>query len=150
MAHSSHCYQSSGEIVLTFVLPNVVQTDQGTNCRSALATSQTKRKRYFDQRAVDRSFQPGDKVLLLLPVPGSVLSVKFSGPYVVEKKHSKTNYFIPDCRQPTRVHQLYNSLEHSCVQSVAQGKVATSVMASVSKVGMSLDEDGLVLQSADS
>lgn len=51
-------------------------------------------KRHFEQRAVDRSFQPGDKVLLLLPYPGSALSVKLSGPYVVEKKLSKTNYII--------------------------------------------------------
>lgn len=48
--------------------------------RNALATSQAKMKRHFDQRAVDRSFQPGDKVVLLLPVSGSALSVKFSSP----------------------------------------------------------------------
>lgn len=41
--------------------------------RNALATSQTKVKRHFDQKAVNRSFQPGDKVLTLLPVPGSAV-----------------------------------------------------------------------------
>lgn len=51
-------------------------------------------KRHFEQRAVDRLFQPGDKVLLLLPYPGSARSVKLSGPYVVEKNLSKTNDII--------------------------------------------------------
>lgn len=124
--------------------------------RNALATSQAKMKRHFDQRAVDRSFQPGDRVLLLLPVPGSSLSVKFSGPYVVERKLSKTNYIIqtPDRRRPTRVchvnmMKLYNSREPSTVPSVVPEQVVTSPMASVSKVEITPDEDGLVLRGAE-
>ncbi|KAL6456554.1 hypothetical protein MHYP_G00350980 [Metynnis hypsauchen] len=49
----------------------------------------------FDKRAVARQFQPGDKVMVLLPVPGPSLSAKFSGPYSVEEKLSDTDYIIP-------------------------------------------------------
>lgn len=44
-------------------------------------------KGQFDLKTVVRTFQPGDKVLALLPVPGS-------GPYVVEKKLNETSYVI--------------------------------------------------------
>lgn len=49
-------------------------------------------KQCYDKKAVARSFQPGDRVLVLLPVLGSALSMKFSGPYTVERRLSETNY----------------------------------------------------------
>ena len=48
----------------------------------------------YDKKAVSRSFNPGDQVLVLLPVPGSSLSACFSGPYVVDRKVSDTNYVV--------------------------------------------------------
>jgi hypothetical protein len=44
-------------------------------------------------------------VLVLLPVQGSALTAKFSGPYVVERKLSETDYIIrtPDRRRKTRL-----------------------------------------------
>lgn len=44
--------------------------------------------------------QSGDSVLAFLPIPGSVLQVKFAGPYLVEEKQSETVYVIrtPDRR----------------------------------------------------
>lgn len=42
-------------------------------------------KVWFDKRAQNREFLPGDKVLVL-PVPGSSLQARYSGPYVVQKK----------------------------------------------------------------
>ena len=44
------------------------------------------------------------KMLILLPVPGSTLSTRFSGPCVIESKLSDTNYIIqtPGCWQQTR------------------------------------------------
>ncbi len=39
-------------------------------------------KRCFDQKAVVRNFVPGEIVLVLIPIPGSALTVRFSGnPY---------------------------------------------------------------------
>lgn len=56
-------------------------------------------------KAVHRNFQLGDKVLLFLPIPGSSLKVKYSGPYLVEKKFGKVNYVIstPDRRKVTQI-----------------------------------------------
>ena len=62
-------------------------------------------KRMFDKKAVERQFEPGDEVLVLLPTPGSALTASFSGSYVVEKKVSDTNYVIctPERRRKTRL-----------------------------------------------
>ncbi|KAL6490059.1 hypothetical protein MHYP_G00004040 [Metynnis hypsauchen] len=62
-------------------------------------------KRSFDKCAVARQFQPGDKVMVLLPIPGPSLSAKFSGPYSVEEKLSDTDYIIrtPDRKRKKRV-----------------------------------------------
>ncbi|KAL1269183.1 hypothetical protein QQF64_031472 [Cirrhinus molitorella] len=73
--------------------------------QSALSDAQSKMKEHFDKCATARSFEKGDKVLVLLPLPGSTLQAKFSGPYVVERKLSDTDYIIctPDRRRKTQV-----------------------------------------------
>lgn len=58
--------------------------------QEALCVSQANMKKRF---AVERQFQPGVKGLVLLPVPNSALITRFSGPYVIVKKVSDTNYF---------------------------------------------------------
>ena len=47
-----------------------------------------------------RTFKPGDKVLVLLPVPERPLQARYFGPYIVEKKMSDFNYVLqkPDRR----------------------------------------------------
>uniref|UniRef100_A0A669CS17 ribonuclease H n=1 Tax=Oreochromis niloticus TaxID=8128 RepID=A0A669CS17_ORENI len=73
--------------------------------RDALVAAQGKMKRKFDKKAVQRKFEVGDKVLTLLPVPGSSLQAKFSGPYTVQAKLSDTDYVIdtPERRKKCRV-----------------------------------------------
>lgn len=51
-------------------------------------------KNQFDKRSVARTFQSGDRVLVLLPVVGSALQAKFSGLYVTDRKLSETDYVI--------------------------------------------------------
>lgn len=41
-----------------------------------------------------RIFQPGDKVLVFLPVPGQPLQAKYSGPYEIENKINDLNYIV--------------------------------------------------------
>ena len=53
--------------------------------KEALSDSQSKMKAHFDKSAIERSFKPGDSVLVFLPFPGSVLQAKFTGPYVIEE-----------------------------------------------------------------
>lgn len=45
-------------------------------------------KEQFDRKSVAQSFQTGDNVLVLLPIVGSSLQARFSGPYVMERKLS--------------------------------------------------------------
>ncbi|XP_037615670.1 uncharacterized protein LOC119482245 [Sebastes umbrosus] len=124
--------------------------------KEALESSQVKMKQHYDQKAVAHSFQPGDKVLLLLPVSGSALSIKFSGPYVVEKKLSDTNYVIqtPDRRRRTRVcHvnmiKLYHSRDDQSESSpVHDVKTVVSPVVSFAGVSSAGDEDGLVMRNA--
>lgn len=73
--------------------------------KTHLSVVQAKMKRQFDKKSVQRNLQVGDSVLVLLPVPGAALQAKFSGPYVIEKKLSETDYVVqtPDRRRKTRV-----------------------------------------------
>ncbi len=62
--------------------------------KQTLLAAQTKMKWRYDLSTSARSFQVGDKMLALLPVPGSSLSAKFSGPHVVLDRLSDTDYVI--------------------------------------------------------
>lgn len=69
-------------------------------------------KDQYDKEAVNCTFKGGDLVLvLLLPIGGDMLWVKFCGPYKVIKKVRGCNYVvdIPDRRlksQPCHVNLL--------------------------------------------
>ncbi len=66
--------------------------------------SQDKMKTWYDQKARERVFQEGDKVLVLLPIPGEPLRAKFCGPYTIDKKVSEVDYIVctPDRRNSKR------------------------------------------------
>nr|XP_046272302.1 uncharacterized protein LOC124073826 [Scatophagus argus] len=85
--------------------------------KESLSGSQSKMKAHFDKSAVRRSFKPEDPVLVFLPIPASVLQAKFTGPYVIEKKLSETDYVIrtPDRRRKTRVCHV-NMLKPYCAR----------------------------------
>ena len=48
----------------------------------------------YDENAQDRNFEPGDKVLALLPIPGKPLQARYYGPYTVDKKLSDVDYIV--------------------------------------------------------
>ena len=70
-----------------------------------LKSSQGVMKARSDQKAESRSFEQGDRVLVLLPIPGEPLKARFSGPYLIEKSLGKETYVVstPDRRKTTRV-----------------------------------------------
>lgn len=70
-----------------------------------LKMSQHRMKTRFDRGAKLRSFSPGDKVLVLLPVPGSALQARYHGPYQVKEKVSELDYVImtSDRKKKTRL-----------------------------------------------
>ncbi len=68
-----------------------------------LVATQNKMKAHFDKKSVKRNFQPGELVLVLLPVQGSAMQAKCDGPFEMESQLSETNYIvrIPDRRRKT-------------------------------------------------
>ena len=53
--------------------------------RSNLKSAQSKLKSHYVEKAMDRNFESGDKVLALLPIPGRPLQARYYGPYTVKK-----------------------------------------------------------------
>ena len=62
--------------------------------RSNLKSAENKMKLHYDENALDRNFEPGDKVLALLPIPGKPLQARYYGPYSVYKKLCDVNYIV--------------------------------------------------------
>ena len=73
--------------------------------RANLSSSQKSMKKKYDVEAIERSFKPGQKVLVLLPVPGNPLHSRFFGPDVIQKKLSDLKYMIvtPDRHKQTQL-----------------------------------------------
>ena len=70
-----------------------------------IAVVQTKMKTWFDKDAQLRRFSPGDQVLVLLPIPGSALQARYSGPYKIKEKLNDRDYIVntPDRRRRSRL-----------------------------------------------
>jgi hypothetical protein len=71
------------------------------NLRAALELSvshaegeRSKAKVWYDRKARMQEFKPGDKVLMLLPIPGSPLQLKLHGPYTVSERLGSVDYVI--------------------------------------------------------
>lgn len=66
-----------------------------------LRTSQGTMKLRYDRKSSNRVFEPGQKVLVFLPVSTSPLQARFFGPYTIDKKISDVNYVLitPDRRK---------------------------------------------------
>ncbi|XP_072182296.1 uncharacterized protein [Diadema setosum] len=111
--------------------------------REHLKSSQQTMKEIFDRKAKSRVFEVGDKVLVLLPLPGDALKAKFSGPYVVERKLGKETYVvsIPDRRKTKRVCHV-NMLKkyHERVEDVG-AVVSESVVHSAEKSADEFEPD---------
>ena len=73
--------------------------------RTHLIEAQIKMKTWYDQKARERMFKPGDKVLVLLPIPGEPLRARYKGPYKITKKVNDLNYVVctPDRRKSSRM-----------------------------------------------
>jgi len=92
--------------VVEFILGTRERLRHALDVATEHATQERSRaKRWYDRRACHRTFQPGDKVLVLLPIPGNPLQAKFHGPYVVEQQLGPVDYVVstPDRRKTKRV-----------------------------------------------
>lgn len=73
--------------------------------RQNLTEAQEEQRSRYDQKVTPRSFQAGDKVLLLLPTSENKLLAKWQGPYVVAKKIGEVDCEVetPDRRKESKV-----------------------------------------------
>ena len=62
--------------------------------QSNIKSVQSKMKLRYDENAQDRNFEPGDKVLALLPIPGKPSQARYYGPHTVAKKLSDVDYTV--------------------------------------------------------
>ena len=69
--------------------------------RENLKQAQSKMKKWYDKDAKNRTFSPGDKVLVFFPIPGHPLQARYHGPYVIESKVGEVDYIVktPDRRK---------------------------------------------------
>ena len=58
--------------------------EAGELAKKNLHRGQACMKVWYDQKARERTFDVGDKVLVLLPIAGNPLQAKYHGPYTVE------------------------------------------------------------------
>ena len=59
-----------------------------------LLKSQVRQKKYYDCRSRERSFKPGEKVLLLLPTDENKLLMQWKGPFIVLECVNQCDYKI--------------------------------------------------------
>ena len=59
-----------------------------------MTQSQNVMKKKYDKKAKVRSFKPGDKVLVFLPIQNQSFQAKYFGPYEIDKKINDLNYVI--------------------------------------------------------
>jgi len=83
-----------------------------------LKQGQAKMKQWYDKNARNRIFEPGDKVLVLFPIPGNPLQARYFGPYEVESKQGEVNYIVKTpgrrkSRQLCHVNMLKEYIERS-------------------------------------
>ena len=76
--------------------------------RQNLLSSQKAQKRWYDQTARERSFQPGDQVLILLPTTANKLTAEWQGPYRITKRVGEVDYKIHlhDRKKKNRVYHV--------------------------------------------
>ena len=51
-------------------------------------------KKWYDKDAKSKIFSPGDKVLVLFPIPGHPLQARYHGPYTIESKVGEVDYIV--------------------------------------------------------
>ena len=95
-------------------------------------------------------FQPGEKVLVLLPLPGSSLRSRFSGPCTVARKISDTDYVVqtPDRKRKSRLchmNMLKNYFSRECNPPSTPAAPVMSVSAAPPQCHLA--DDGLAERS---
>ena len=102
--------------------------ETGELARKNLTQALRQMKVWYDQKARERAFRVGDKVLVLLPIAGNPLQARYHGPYTIEHCTNDVNYVVstPEHRKQTQLCYInmlksYHSRDDfSASESVAQ------------------------------
>lgn len=90
---------AKGENVVSYVVKMRQRLEQMTAlAQEHMKTAQANQKTWYDKKARDRSFEPGQEVLLLLPTSDSKLLARWQGPYQITRRLGRVTYelFMPD------------------------------------------------------
>ena len=73
-----------------------------------METSRERRKLWYDRGTVERSFKPGDLVLVMNTARTNKMSVNWIGPGTIESKLSDTNYIVnvPGRREKSQIYHI--------------------------------------------
>src|SRR5260221_7771583 len=118
--------------------------------RQELAKVQLRNQGYYNRKTRDRTFQVGEKILLLLPTVHNKMELQWKGPYSVVKKVSNLDYQIKmDNKIKTfHVNMLKRYVER--VENVPETMVQTHRLAAVASVlEDEADESDLSLKDSD-
>src|SRR5260221_2854740 len=118
--------------------------------RQELEKVQLRNQGYYNRKTRDRTFQVGEKILLLLPTVHNKMELQWKGPYSVVKKVSNLDYQIKmDNKIKTfHVNMLKRYVER--VENVPETMVQTHRLAAVASVFEDeADESDLSLKDSD-
>ena len=112
-----------------------------------LQRAKIKMKQRYDRKAKDRKFEPGDRVLALVPTMQDPLHDRYTGPYRIEKRVGEVGYLLstPEEKKKSRlVHvnmlKRYRDKEGAAVLTCVghktsnDGKVGEEASASLSNI----------------
>ena len=98
--------KKSTESVLSYIMTVQEELSKMTELvQSNLREAQATQKRWYDAKARSRQFEPGEKVLVLLPTSTNKLLAQWQGPYTIQKRIGDVNYEVDmsDTRKRRRV-----------------------------------------------
>ena len=110
-----------------------------------LKSAQRRMKVWYDRKAWQQIFRPGDKVLILFPTPGHTLQARYCGPYLIEKKLNEVDYVVqmPERRKQRRVCHiimLKEYYEDGLSHSVADRPLAVGTTVNVAHVNKPMEK----------
>ena len=119
--------------VVEFILNNHERLRHALDLASTHAAQErSKAIVWYDRHAHLRTFEPGDKVLELTPMPGKPLHAKYHSPHTVEQQLGPVDYVIStlDCRKTKRVCHV-NRLKPYHERDPELDPVVTSIPADI-------------------
>ena len=105
-----------------------------------------KQKKYFDGKSKVRDFEPGQRVLVLLPTSNSNLLAEWKGPYKVIEKVSPADYKIQINRNTSKVYHInILKLYFEREQITQEREEAVQCLDIICSLGEELEEDEQVI-----